>query len=69
MGDPTVTKCGKVGYSGHGEASRVVSAAKKFGNRAHPCSKIPQRVYRCPECGMWHITSKKKKKGRRKNWN
>ena len=50
---------GKICYTER-EAGNAINSAKHHGNRA---KKIPHRKYFCKECGCFHLTSQKSKKG------
>lgn len=57
--------CAKLAM-GYTEAHRILNAAhKRHNNRA---KKIPQRVYFCPECKQWHLTSQKHERMETKTW-
>jgi len=46
--------CEKVRYASSGRAERALSIIRKQGVRAE---KKPTRVYLCPWCNGWHLTS------------
>jgi hypothetical protein len=46
--------CDKRGYRSKREAKRVVGRALNWHGPA-------RRVYRCPDCGRWHLTSRRKR--------
>lgn len=56
--------CHKVSYDSYREASKVASSFRrrrrynKTGQRMKRSkhAEIPNRAYRCPECGKYHIT-------------
>ena len=54
--------CDKLSFDSFFEAQKVVNNAMSIGRRQnrHRATKAPKRVYRCPECGKVHLTSKKK---------
>lgn len=54
--------CEKLSFDSFSEGQKVVNKALSWGrgNRRRQNSKKPKRVYKCPECGMYHLTSKKK---------
>jgi hypothetical protein len=54
--------CEKLSFTTFFEAQKVVNIATNIGRRQnrHRATKIPKRAYRCPECGNYHLTSKKK---------
>jgi hypothetical protein len=48
-------------YSTYYEAQKVLSILKPhrvFGKRRR-AHKMPKRIYKCPHCGKYHLTSKK----------
>ena len=47
--------CDKVGYRGR---KRARHAARMLRER----SSEPFRAYRCPDCGLWHLSSQPKRK-------
>lgn len=58
--------CNKIGYETFEEAKHVVNYANKMGRKRQKqrrlqCKK-PKRVYKCPECGLYHLTSQNKVK-------
>jgi len=57
--------CEKITYDSFFDAQTVVNKAAKFGRNSSRIrrlkNKIPKRVYRCEECGKYHLTSKLKK--------
>jgi len=65
--------CDKVTYNSFEEAQRVVNAAAKAPRFYHNGKRMnrrvtykPKRAYKCPNCGMYHLTSKKEEKRRNK---
>ncbi len=60
--------CEKLSFESFDEAQKVVNKANK-GNRhyingkrvSHRQTKKPKRVYKCPECCLYHLTSQKNK--------
>lgn len=54
--------CEKIGYNTYAEAKKVVNNAQKIGRVKHRnlSNKRPKRVYKCPLCGLYHLTSKKR---------
>lgn len=54
--------CDKVSYESFAEAEKAVKGFKK-GRHHHRkfATKKPKRAYKCEICGMYHITSMKKK--------
>lgn len=53
--------CDKLSFDTYFEGQKVVSNAKivRTKNRRR-ATKHPKRVYKCPDCGKYHLTSKKK---------
>lgn len=56
--------CNKLEFATEKEANTYKNIAHTpivtlKGKRKRFSKKIPQRSYLCPECGMWHLTSKK----------
>jgi len=56
--------CGKQTYPTYYAAQKVLSRAKKnygrYGKQRRRQAKVrPERVYHCPECGKYHLTSQK----------
>lgn len=49
--------CEKVAYPSQREANEVINSFHKSHLRGRTGKKIPCRAYRCPDCGMWHLTS------------
>ena len=49
--------CGKTRYSTPGAAEKALRGIRKFGSRGENGTK-PQRVYACPRCHGWHLTSR-----------
>lgn len=66
--------CDKIGYTTFKEAQTVVNRAKhprsnqigRKGPRRHSrgSDKVPIRSYKCDECGLYHLTSKRSKYGK-----
>lgn len=54
--------CSKTSYDTHKEASEAIKITKKFSKR----SRVPNRYYKCPDCGKWHLTHGKSKKRTRR---
>lgn len=62
--------CEKIAYDTYFEAQQYVNFAKKHPNKRikngkrinRMQSKLPKRVYKCEQCGKYHLTSRKKKK-------
>lgn len=55
--------CEKLSFNSFYEAQKVVSTARsiaKRSNNRHRATKTPKRTYKCPDCGKYHLTSKKK---------
>lgn len=55
--------CEKLCFDSYPEAEKVIITAKSIRRRSsnrHRAQKIPVRAYKCPECGKYHLTSKKK---------
>lgn len=55
--------CEKLSFDTFYEDQKIVIEAKTIRRRSrnkHRAMKIPQRCYRCPDCGKYHLTSKKK---------
>lgn len=46
--------CSKVWYTSEKQAKEVMHFLKWKGNRLH---KVPKRIYKCPFCLLFHITS------------
>jgi hypothetical protein len=61
----TSRECTKQKFDTYKQAMTVISGFKVKGNRAHPKAKMPQRAYKCQYCGLWHVTSRKKKKSKK----
>lgn len=49
--------CGKTRFSSRGAAETALQKIRKFGARGESGTK-PQRVYACPDCHGWHLTSR-----------
>lgn len=62
-----VMACGKIGFGSFREAQTAINRSKKRHftkkgeeiRRGRKKEKRPERSYKCPDCGLWHITSKK----------
>ena len=48
-----IVSCSKTGYRSQGEAKQVAARIAKGHRR--------MRVYRCPDCKQWHMTSGRSK--------
>lgn len=46
--------CQKVSFNSKQEASIRIAEIKQEDSEKN---KKPRRSYKCPECGMWHLTS------------
>lgn len=66
--------CDKIPYASSFEAQQIISQARHAdGHKSyttgrrfkHRHSYKPKRAYKCPECGMWHLTSQKKLKNKK----
>lgn len=53
-GERKCPQTGKRGWARHGEAHSAAAALGTSNGR-------PVRVYLCPLCGLWHLTTKPKK--------
>lgn len=55
--------CGKRGFTSEKEARTELNYQRQ-GRIARTMrkNKVPQRVYKCNECGKFHLTSKKEAK-------
>jgi len=51
---PAKTPCSKVHYHSYKLAQERLIKIMKYSRRA----KKPVRAYKCPDCGLWHLTSK-----------
>jgi len=59
--------CTKKGYTTQRQANEVINFAKKrhskYGRKGKKKisfhGNVPVRSYLCPECDLWHLTSKK----------
>lgn len=53
--------CDKLSFDSFSEAQKVVNNAMSMGRRKnrHRATKKPKRVYRCPDCGMYHLLQKR----------
>lgn len=58
--------CTKKGYDTHRQAAEVINGFKRRNNRAYVQDKIPKRAYYCHKCGKFHLTSLKRKKGKKR---
>jgi len=58
----TQNNCGKVSFDTFFEAQKVLNRLGNIGRvygktkRRH-ATKKPKRVYKCPDCGKYHLTS------------
>ena len=55
--------CDKRTYDSFSEAQTVVNSASKVGRKYKNrrfATKKPKRVYKCENCGKYHLTSKLK---------
>lgn len=61
--DPTVTKPGTPGYPcrkvGYHDQARSLTALAVLREKSQ-AERVPVRTYRCPRCGMWHLTSRER---------
>lgn len=58
--------CDKLSFDTYSEAQTVINKANTWGRvtgKRRLQNKKPKRVYKCPDCGKYHLTSKKKKFG------
>lgn len=55
--------CEKVTYQTFFEAAKQLGNFKKGRsyNGRNRCTKKPKRAYKCEVCGLYHLTSQKKK--------
>jgi hypothetical protein len=44
-----VSDCGKIAFYSQGEIRHYLRTFEGWGAKRHP--------YRCPKCGLWHLTS------------
>lgn len=58
--------CEKISFDSFLEAQKVVNHAQGRKNNRRRAQKVPKRVYRCPDCGKFHLTSKKNKEHKRR---
>jgi hypothetical protein len=56
--------CEKIAYNSFYEAQKVVNRALRIGrvDNRRMANKKPKRVYKCEQCGAYHLTSQKNKK-------
>jgi hypothetical protein len=60
-----LNNCGKVAFETFYQAQKVLN---RFGNigrvygktKRNHATKKPKRVYKCPDCGKYHLTSQSK---------
>jgi len=55
---PVDSDCDKTSYTKK-QAQTVLNQMQGNAKLARHLPKIPQRIYQCPECNYWHLTSKK----------
>jgi hypothetical protein len=48
-------KCTKIRYA---SAEQAKNAMRKMWRKKIGAGKLPTRVYRCPKCGGYHMTSR-----------
>lgn len=58
--------CDKLSFDTFSEAQHVVNIAQGRKTNRHRANKIPKRAYKCPDCGKFHLTSKKNKNYKKK---
>lgn len=46
---------GRVGYPDRPTAQRSMTAIQKRMRRGHR-APMPVELYRCPDCGLWHLS-------------
>jgi hypothetical protein len=57
--------CGKVAFVSPGEAREYARGGYRRGSNAG--ASTPQKPYRCPgDTGLWHLTSKRRSKNKRR---
>jgi hypothetical protein len=59
-----MSNCGKTSFDTFEQAQKVVNSFSKKGraygkSQRRMATKKPKRVYKCPYCGNYHLTSKK----------
>lgn len=55
-------KCEKLSFETFAEGQTVVNQANNIGRRygkRKSANKVPKRVYKCPYCDFYHLTSQK----------
>lgn len=59
----TTVACGKTRYDSRDEARAALAGIQRRPDVALMnylrSGKVPSRVYRCRECGGWHLTARK----------
>lgn len=53
-------KCEKIGHSTRDKALKAMEMANKKYKVGKNKWRMIQRVYKCPFCELWHLTSHKK---------
>jgi hypothetical protein len=61
----TQINCGKVAFDTFFEAQKVLNRLGSIGRvygktKRRLATKKPKRVYKCPDCGKYHLTSQLK---------
>lgn len=51
--------CDKIGHKTRDNALIAMKSANLKYKKGKNKYKIIQRVYKCPQCELWHLTSKK----------
>jgi hypothetical protein len=64
--DQIISTCGKVTYDSFFDAKKVLSRFVNIGRaygktKRRLATKKPKRIYKCPACGKYHLTSQKNK--------
>lgn len=52
---------GKTAYASHGEAAKAIESLARRGQ----CRRVRLHVYRCPDCGKFHLTKRDRGEWRR----
>ena len=55
-----MSECSKMGYQTWSEAHATLKNAQARRKRSKQ-SSWEKNIYRCPDCHLWHLTSRRKK--------
>jgi len=56
-----MSECRKTSYESKLQAGIALTGIQSSNSIRHSARKTPIRVYLCPKCGKWHLTSQRKR--------